>query len=113
MTDEKQQPSLDEWDDFSGDYIKTDLIKAFPLTIVPVSIESEYNKDDKPMMAIKFLYNKRNWKLNLNKTNQNFIRANNMKPKEIIGKKLVFDKIKVRNPSTNTQVDSFLLVKID
>ena len=109
---EKQQPDLSKWDDFSGEYLKTDLCK-FPLTIVPVEVKGEYDKDDKPRMSISFLYNEKNWKLELNKTNQNFIRAMNMAPHDIVGKKLTFEKIMVRNPSTQKQVPSFLMNKIE
>lgn len=110
MTDKK--PNLDRWDDFSGEFIKTDLVK-FPFTIVPVSINSEYDEQMKPRLHITFSYNDRDWKMELNKTNQNFIRANNIVPKKIIGKKLTFSSIMVRNPSLNKQVPSFLLSKIE
>lgn len=111
MTEATKTPSLDGWDDFSGEYIKTDLVKQFPVTFVPVSIEA-MDRDGKPEMFITFLYNKRDWKLTLNKTNQNFIRSKGLAPKEIIGKKLIFDKTRVRNPSTNSMVDSFILIDI-
>jgi len=114
MTKDKQDtlPDLERWDDFSGDFLKTDIIKEFPVTLVPVNIESEY-KDDKPRMFITVNYNKKDWKMELNKTNQNFIRSKNITPKEIIGKKLTFDTHKVRNPSSNLMVDSFLITEVE
>ena len=111
MTD--KQPSLDGWDDFTGDFIKTDLIKEFPVTLVPVDIESQFDTETKKgRMFIKFQYNKRDWKMELNKTNQNFIRASGLVPKEIVGKKLVFDKVMNRNPSTGQPTPSFLIIEI-
>lgn len=112
MTEKQEQIDLSSWDDFTGDFIKPDIIKEFPVTIVPVKIEAVKEEDKKPQIIITFLYNKRNWKMNINRTNQNFIRSRNMTPKEIIGKKLKFDKIKARNPTSNQMVDSFSLIDI-
>jgi hypothetical protein len=109
--DKQKQINLEVWDDFTGEYIKTDIVKKYPVTFVPVSLEAE-KIEDKLKLVITFQYNERDWKLNLNKTNQNFIRSKGLMPKQIIGKQLVFDKIKVRNPSTNTQVDSFIITDI-
>lgn len=109
----EQQPNLDSWDDFSGEFLKTDLIKEWPVTIVPVTVTSEVDDNKKARLFITFLYNERDWKMELNKTNQAVIRGEGISPKEIIGKKLTYEKTKVRNPKTNMQVDSFLLVKVE
>lgn len=109
----EQKPSLDAWDDFSGEYLKTDIVKAFPVVLVPISIEAEYDKEDKARMAIVVEYNKKKWKLELNKTNQNFIRSLGIAPKAIVGKKLTFEKVQNRNPTTKQPVDSFLLTAIE
>lgn len=107
-------PKTDSWDDFAGDYLKPDLIKEFPVKLPVINISSSFSEDKRPMLEIETEYNGKSWKLNLNKTNQNFLRANGIKsPKEIIGKVLVFDKMKVRNPSTNSMVDSFVIDKIE
>lgn len=112
MAEEKQKPiNLDAWDDFTGDYIKTDIVKSFPVTFVPVNLEA-LKVEDKIRLEITFQYNNRDWKLSLNKTNQNFIRSRGLTPKKIIGKKLIFDKVKVRDPSKNIQVDSFVITDI-
>ena len=113
ITDNEQQPDLNSWDDFAGEYLKTEFVTDFPLIVVPTKLEAGYDKDDKPRLTINFLYKGKNKKLELNRTNQTFIRNSKLMPKQIIGKKLYFDKVKVRNPSTNSQVDSFLLVKIE
>ena len=114
MTKDKQEtlPDLDSWDDFSGEYLKTDIIKEYPVTLVPVDIESEM-RDERPKMVITVNYNKKDWKMELNKTNQNFIRSRGIKPKEIIGKKLTFETHKVRNPASNSMVDSFLITNVE
>ena len=112
MTDKK--PSTKGWDDFAGEYLKTDLIQEFPVKLVVKNIETEYSKDDKPMLLMETEYRGRSWKLNLNKTNQMFLRNNGIKsPNDIVGKTLTFEKTKVRNPATNSMVDSFLINKIE
>jgi hypothetical protein len=112
MTEDKQ-PNLEKWDDFAGEYLKADLIAEFPVKLVPLTINATYD-DGRPRLIIEVEYNEKTWKIELNKTNQNFIRSKGIKsPMEIVGKVLSFDKIKVRNPSTNTQVDSLAIIDID
>lgn len=113
MAKEETQPSLDGWEDFAGTYLKPDLVKEFPVQLPVVNVLSSFSDDKRPMLEIVTEYNGKDWNINLNKTNQNFLRAKGIKsPKEIIGKLLVFDKMKVRNPSTNSMVDSFVLVDV-
>ena len=108
----EKQPSLDGWEDFTGEFIKTDIIKEFPVTIVPVDMESQFD-DGKGRLFINFQYNKRDWKMELNKTNQNFIRSKGLAPKEIVGKKVVFDKVMNRNPTTGQPTPGFLIIDIN
>jgi hypothetical protein len=109
---EDKKPSLEKWNDFAGDYLKADLVHEFPVTLVPIGIDSEF-KDGKPLMTLDVEFDGKKWKLNLNKTNQNFIRALGLMPREVIGRKLIFDLVKNRNPQTGKAVDSFELIKID
>lgn len=108
-----EQPSLDAWDDFAGSYLKPDLVKEFPVSLPVVNVSSSFTDDGRPLLEIVTEYNGKDWNLNLNKTNQSFLRSKGIKsPKAIIGKLLVFEKMKVRNPSTNSMVDSFILTDI-
>ena len=109
----EETPNLDKWDDFAGEYLKADIIATFPVTLVPVKAEATFD-DDRARLIVDVLYNEKTWKLELNKTNQSFLRNNGVKaPKDIVGKKLVFDKIKVRNPQSNTMVDSLIITKVE
>ncbi len=103
---------LNDWTDFAGEFLKFDLIKEFPLVIVPTKIEVQ-EKDGKKDLIIKFLYNDRDWKLSLNKTAQGIIRNANIMPKDIVGCKLTFGQTKARNPTLNTMVDSIVLISIE
>lgn len=112
-TNKGKSPDLGKWDDFSGDYLKTDIVTKFPVELVPVKIEASFDeKTNKPRMNVTVHYNDKDWIMELNKTNQKVIRAKGLMPKEVVGRKLIFDKIKVRNPSNDTMVDSFVLTDI-
>jgi hypothetical protein len=106
-----KQPDLDTWDDFAGDYIKAEFVKEFPCYFVVTGVNGEV-EDGRNKLIAEVEYNKRKWKFDLNKTNQGFIRAKKMMPKDIIGKFLFCDKTKVRNPSTGGMVDSLIVVDI-
>ncbi len=113
MEKEPEQPRLDSWDDFAGEYLKADLIKEFPCPLAVKDVKAGY-EDGRAKLVIVVEYNSRDWKIDLNKTNQTAIRAAKIKsPKEIIGKKLTFVKIKQRNPTTNTMVDSLLIESVE
>ena len=108
-----KQVDLNSWQQYAGEYLKTDIVSEFPLVVVPKEILGWMDSNDKPRLAIVIEYMKKDWKIELNKTNQMFIRNNKIKsPKDLVGKKLTFDKVKVRNPQLNTMVDSLLLTKI-
>jgi hypothetical protein len=107
-----KQPNLDSWDDFAGEWIKADYISEFPAKLVCIGVEGA-SENGKPKLIANVEYKQRKWKFDLNKTNQNFIRASGItKPKLLIGKVLVVDKTKVRNPSLNQMVDSLVIIDI-
>lgn len=105
-------PSLDKWDDFAGEFLKCDLITKFPVELVVINVTSEL-KDFKSNLYIDTEYNGRKWKVQLNRTNQNFVRSKGItSPKALIGKKLTFEKIKTHNPTTKSPTDSLLIIDI-
>ena len=107
----EKKPNLDDWDDFAGEYLKCDDIATFPLLVACIGVEADY-EDDKAKLTAIVEYKGRQRKIGLNKTNQDVIKANKITPKGLIGKKLTFGKHKVRNPTTNSLVDSFLIETI-
>ena len=111
---EELKPKTDDWIDFAGNFLKASLIKQFPVDLVVISIETEFDKDEKARLFINTEYLDKKWKLEINKTNQNVLKLNKIEsPSQIVGKVLTFDKTMVRNPSLNIQVPSFLLVKVE
>lgn len=111
--DEENKPNLEDWTDFAGEWLKTDIVKKFPVKIVVKDVGADYSDEGKPKMWVVTEYLGRSFKLGLNKTNQNFLKANNLMPREVIGKILTLDKIKVRDPSKNALVDSFCISSIE
>jgi hypothetical protein len=110
---DEQKPNLDNWNDFCGDFLKIELVKEFPMIVVPVKVEAGF-EEGKAKLIIEFELMGRSWKMGLNKTNQDVLRKSGLvSPNAIVGKKLTFDKIKARNPTLNTMVDSFILVKVE
>jgi hypothetical protein len=108
----EQKPSTENWDDFAGEYIKAEFIKEFPAKFIVVDIETNFD-GDKPKLIAVVEYNEREFKFDLNKTNQAVIRKVCSSPKAIVGKILTIEKIKQRNPSTNALVDSLLIEKVE
>lgn len=109
---EQNKPNLDDWADFSGDYIKCDIVKEWPFIVVPIAVDGVV-EDGKIKLYITIEYKGRSWKMGLNKTNQGVIRSAGLAPSAIVGKKLTFEKMKVRDPIKNTMVDGFILSKIE
>lgn len=109
---ENNEINLENWDDFAGDYIKAEHIKEFPGKLVCIGIEG-YQQDGKAKLKAEVEYNGKKWKFDLNKTNQNFIKFENLMPKDIIGKVITVDKTKVMNPTIKRMVDSLIIVEID
>lgn len=112
--EDKNQPRMDQWTDFAGKYLKADMIDAFPSLHVVIGISSYFDDDDDAHLVIQIEYKSKKWLFELNKTNQAFIKKSGVKsPREIIGKKITFEKIKARNPSTKQMVDSLSIIKVE
>lgn len=109
---EENKPAIDSWDDFKGVYLKAEDIKEFPFVTVPINVVTEFS-EGKAKLSIVVEYKGRERMIGINKTNQDFIMAQDIVPQGLIGKKLTFGKIKARNPKTNSMVDSFALEKIE
>ena len=115
MTEQQKEIDLDSWQDFAGEYLKADLIAEFPVVLVPIDVFAFYDEErKKSRLVISVEFMRREWKFELNKTNQSFIRNKGIKsPKALIGKKLTFEKVKVRNPQTNSMVFSLLITNVE
>lgn len=112
MEVDEKQPDLSSWDDFAGEWLKADDIKKFPVSFVCLGVDA-FIQDGKTRLVAEVELNGRKKKFDLNKSNQNIIKPKLKSPKELIGKKITCDKIKVRNPSTNSMVNSLIIDKLE
>jgi len=109
---ENKKPNLENWDDFAGEWLKPSLIKQWPVKLVVIDVDGEI-KEGKPKMWIVTEYPEgKQRKLNINNTNRKVIEAKKLFPKQLIGKVLIFEKCRVRDPTKNETVDSFELKDI-
>lgn len=113
-TNEELKTPQNDWVEFAGDFLKAEHIKEWPVSLVVVDVKMEFDKDQNARLFMDTEYKNRKWRIEINKTNQKIIISNKVEtPMALIGKKLTFGKIMVRNPSTNTQVPSFLLESVE
>lgn len=106
------KPDLSNWDDYSGEFLKAVIIKEFPAILVCTGVEG-FNQDGKNRLVADVEYKQRKWKFDLNKTNQNFLKTKIKSPRELVGLKLTCEKIKTRNPTTNSMVDSLIITDVE
>ncbi len=104
---------LDSWDAFSGNYLKADEVNseedAYVCTKVEVSGEGV---DIVPVLTLE--RNELPKLFTLNKTNIKFLKEKEMTiPKELVGHKLYFRKVKVNNPTTGEEVDGLRISKVE
>ncbi|GAH40837.1 unnamed protein product, partial [marine sediment metagenome] len=91
-----------------------DMIDLFPVILVCNKVESYFDDEGDAHLIFEFGYKSKKWKFECNKTNQKAIKDAGIKsPKEVYMKKITFEKIKVRNPSTRQMVDSLSIVKVE
>jgi hypothetical protein len=109
----KEEQTELEWNDFAGDYIKAENIKQFPVKLIVIGLTKEHNSDGKSKLIAEVEYSDRTWKFDLNKTNRDYLMDRFTSPSEVIGKVLVCDRVKVKNPRTNMTVWSITIDKVE
>lgn len=110
--DENKKPNTENWGDFSGDFLKAGFVDKFPLKVYVKNLDTTYF-DGKPTLNIVFDYEGTEKKIGINKRNRTFMMSKGIKkPKDIKGKILTFEKIRVQNPKGEA-VDSFELINIE
>ena len=111
MAEENKTLDVDSWDDFQGIYLKAVDVSDWPLQVVPKQVDA-YLYDGKAKLDYTVELNGRDRKIDINATNRAVIKKHNLTPKQVLGKVLVFNKCRVKNPSSNEMVDSFDLTEI-
>lgn len=115
MEKTKAQEQLDSWDNFvSGTFLKPINVnndkEAF--VVIGVAIFEAEDGTQRPRLTLE--RNEKEFEFDLNKTNAVFLKNSGIgSPKELIGKKIYFKKVLVRNPKTNQEVESLRILKVD
>ena len=111
MVDDTNQKDLDNWDGIVKNYLKAENLTEKTGEFVVEDIRVIVIEDKKRLEIettiddVKYIYAP-NW------TATKFIKEKVTTPKEILGKVLVYEKIKVRNPSTQQMVDGISLIDV-
>jgi hypothetical protein len=106
------QNNLDSWDGFIGsNFLNADDVKDENHAFVCIATEFD-TENERPILVLESSGLKA--KFSLNVTNANFVKnAGIRSPNAIIGKKLTFKKVLVRNPQTKKEVEGLRINKIE
>ena len=101
------------WDEYLNNFLKASDVTSDTQIFIVISIEEVENRDQKSIrITMESMGNE--YLMDLNKTNLAFLKNSGIKtPRNIIGKKLYFKKVIVRNPKTNLEVEGLRISKVD
>jgi len=108
------EPDLESFEDFSGQFIKVEFITAFPVCFIPLQVRGEYDDKDKAQLIYtgEIQGKKKDW--SVNKTNMQIIKDFGIKkPKELIGKKVWFKQVMNYSPAAQKKVPSLEIEKVE
>ena len=110
----EENPSLDNWNDFAGNYFKAAIVKEWPAVVTVLDTKSRFTEDEKAQLVLEIEFNLKKFLYEPNVTNTKILRkACSESPKKLMGKKLTFSKVRARNPKTNEMVDSLEIIKVE
>lgn len=108
-----EQPSLDSWDDFSGNWLKAEHFKKFPDDTFVAYVKSDKDADGNGILILDIQYSGRKWKKQLNKTDIKTLKEKGIKsPKEMTNKMITWEKVKVYDPNKKKHVDGITVLGI-
>lgn len=118
MEQENEKAAIDSWDDFvSGNFLKASDVNSQEDAYVCVDVEATtdgYDESSKPKIRLHLQRNEKESVFDLNKTNAKKVKELGIaSPKAIVGKKIFFKKALVRNPTTNLEVESLRIFKVE
>ena len=108
------QPGLDSWIDYKGNYLKVEHIKTFPAIVVVTKVSSYFDDKEKARIVFDIEYLARKYKWEPNQTNIQIIEKSGIaSPNAVIGKKLIFKQVENFNPQLRKKVPSLEIEKIE
>ena len=110
----QKENGMDSWDSYvSGNFLKVINVQNDSDAFVCIAIaEAEQDGVFKPRLTLERKGSE--WDFDLNKTNsQKCSELGILRPKDLIGKKIYFKKALARNPTTNKEVETLRIFKIE
>lgn len=103
---------MESWDGFTGaNFLKADDLKDESQEFVGVDLEYDA-ENERPIVVLES--NGNTSKFSLNVTNANFCKNNGCRfPKDLVGKKIKFKRVKAFSPSAKKEVDSLRIASIE
>jgi len=115
-TQSNETKEIGDWETYiSNSFLKADNVENTDDKFLVKSIEEVIDERDKKTKVVRLhlAIDDKKFMFDLNKTNATFLKTNGIThPKELVGKLLQFVKVKVRNPTTNIEVDSLRICKV-
>lgn len=105
----ENETSADSWDGLLSNYLKAENLEAQEEILVCIGLNVKEKDMDLQIERLgkKYLFG-------MNITNKVFLKTNGIDaPKDVIGKKLTFTKVKATNPNTHKEVDSLRITKVE
>jgi len=112
---ETQTLNVDSWDHYETGslWLKAAVLKHNPDTLVCVDVKGKI-REAKNTLVLTVEYEKVQYQFELNLTNAKVVYAAcPNSPKQLIGRKIVMERVKQQNPTTKQFVDSLNIIKIE
>lgn len=105
------ETTAESWDGLLKNYLKADNLEGAKEDFGCINV----NVDGEEMeLGLERREGKEKFVFSLNVTNKVFLKNNGITaPKEVIGKKLTFEKVKAFNPTLKKEVDSLRITKVE
>ena len=110
---EQEKPSTETWDDFQGKYFKAISVKSWPASAVVISVDSRNDEEGKANLVLDLDYNGKSFLFEPNVGNTKVLKEHCPEnPNQLIGKTLLFGKVRNRNPKTQEYVDALEISEV-
>lgn len=117
MKTKMENPTTDSWEGIVTNYLKAENLEgksgSFVCEDIKVKVITDEDGNKQPKLEIETLIDDVKYIYVPNWTNVKFIKKQISAPKDLIGKKLSYEKARVRNPQSNEMVDSIVIVKVE
>lgn len=116
MESTEKDGTLGDWDDYvSGNFLKADQVGGVEDLFEVARVEEVISEIDNKtkIVRLQLVKGDQEFLFDLNKTNSVYLKNSGIKhPKDLRGKKIQFQKVKVMNPKLKKEVDGLRIFKV-